>query len=1086
MNISRELSKRQADAVYHYKGPLLVLAGPGSGKTRVITYRVAYLIRNHNIPPESILAVTFTNKASQEMINRLHDDDLLGETIGMEVWIHTFHATCVRILRKYGDKINLNTRFAVLDQDSQEELLTRFIHDTKSSISMDKVWLVRDFISDAKVSLKDPTETHESERLNKINARNDMGNESLEIELDDVLEVSKLYQEYLKSHDVLDFDDLVSKTVQLLKDCPDVREELQYKFQFIMVDEYQDINLAQYELIKLLCNPENNIMIVADDDQSIYSWRGSNPAFIDKFKESYNPKTIQLVDHYRSTQTILKASQNLIAKNPRIKKSSLITNNDKGEQIYYYRLNETEDELQLVRMLIRKLIKEKYYSPGQIAIFYRTHRLADKLEQYLLDSKIGVRRIKREGLTNDPSIKAIIGYLRLICWNLAPDLDSALNFPDIVVDELTKQQLANIADENGIELIDLFRNINAYQDISPLTKKRINGFIKLIDELKDTLKEKNAINSIRKLLDILNSERSPYHTDEISNIEEPPRFGFIQQAVNAIYDSIQQKQNIDIFAYYGIDNYCSAGIFDYVFNSYFGLKDNVNCHFLPINVNIKNEIKASDSNNLYIIIGATETVPLNIAGRSIIIGDLEQTDCLVSVPSGQGGVISTAVLKICQRLMSSYEAGSNEGLILYDLETTSNKPKTAEIIEIAAKKLGTRRRGSDQDSIFHELVNPRKSIPSSITDLASPKKALPKTISEITKLTYEDLKDKPGIEDVLPRFLKFIGNNILIGHNIIEFDNRVIARYMSSFMGRPELTNRSYDTFAVARKLFPMENYKLGNLANKFGIPFNPDELHRAQNDIDLTERIFRSLRREELSRSERRSLKELLPIVALGILEKNAVMEKENSVFNNSAIRYLKYKKGQTEALELLPISHLNPDEAEEAIRFLDRMAEEDAPITRDDENWQAMVSKMMNSVVNFDQSDYDKSITGFLSHSALLTGSDISDESGDKVTMMTVHSAKGTEFPVVIMIGMEQGNFPIISQDQTEADLEEERRLCYVGMTRAKRRLYMTSVRFRRSDVEAPPSQFIWEIQPELMKTITSKDLEKQKTQKARVKTN
>ncbi|HGJ64634.1 TPA: hypothetical protein ENS27_04510 [bacterium] len=149
-------------------------------------------------------------------------------------------------------------------------------------------------------------------------------------------------------------------------------------------------------------------------------------------------------------------------------------------------------------------------------------------------------------------------------------------------------------------------------------------------------------------------------------------------------------------------------------------------------------------------------------------------------------------------------------------------------------------------------------------------------------------------------------------------------------------------------------------------------------------------------------------------------------------------------------------------------------------------MVSKMMNSVVNFDQSDYDKSITGFLSHSALLTGSDISDESGDKVTMMTVHSAKGTEFPVVIMIGMEQGNFPIISQDQTEADLEEERRLCYVGMTRAKRRLYMTSVRFRRSDVEAPPSQFIWEIQPDLIKTITSKDLEKQKTQKARVKTN
>jgi DNA polymerase III epsilon subunit family exonuclease len=1082
MNIPRDLSKRQTDAVYHYKGPLLVLAGPGSGKTRVITYRVAYLIRNHNISPESILAVTFTNKAAQEMINRLHDDELLGETIGMEVWIHTFHATCVRILRQYGTKIGLNPRFAILDQSSQEELLTRFIHDSKSSISMDRVWLVREFISDAKVRLANPTETRESDRLNRINARNEMSNGAIDINIDDLLDVSRLYQEYLNNHDVMDFDDLVSKTVRLLSECEDVRNELQRKFQFIMVDEYQDINLAQYEFISYLCNPERNIMVVADDDQSIYSWRGSDPTFIDKFREQYNAKTLQLVDHYRSTQTILRASQSLITKNPRIKKSSLITNNERGEAIYYYKLDDVNEELDLVKRLIRQLIKEKYYSPGQIAIFYRTHRLADKLEQYLIENKIGIRRVRREGLANDASIKAVIGYLRLICWGLAPDLDIALNFPDVVVDELTKQQLGNIAEDNKLELLDLFRNINSYEDISPLTRRRIEGFVNLLDELKETLKEVSAIKTIGKMLEILSSERNPYHSDDLSAIENPPTFGDLQQAVNVLYDSIQQKHIIKVIAYYGIDNYCAAGIITYVLNSYFDLEDNTKCQFLPPDTNIKDNF--DDNANIYIIIGAMDIVPPRISERSIIIGDLK-SNCLVSLPAGQGGVVSTIALKLCQRLMSSYEVGSTEGLILYDLETTGNKPKTAEVIEIAAKKMGTRRRGSDQDTIFHELVNPRKSIPSSITDLANPKR-ISKTISEITKITNDDLKDKPGIEEVLPRFLKFIGDSILIGHNIIDFDNKVLSKYMSSFMRRPELPNRSYDTLAVARKLFPMENYKLDALADKFGIPYDASELHRALKDVDLTERVFRSLRREELSRNERKSLKELLPLVALGILEKNAVMEKENAAFNNASIRYMKYKQGRSEAIGLLPISHLNPDEAEEAIRFLDRMSEEDPPETRENETWNIMVSKIMNNIVNFDKSDYDKSITAFLSHAALLTGSDVSEENEDKVTMMTVHSAKGTEFPVVIMIGMEQGSFPIISPDQSEAELEEERRLCYVGITRAKRRLYMTSVRFRMSDNEVSPSQFIWEIQPDLIKTVTSKELQNARTKRTKTVRN
>jgi DNA polymerase III epsilon subunit family exonuclease len=1072
MNISRDLSKVQASAVYHYKGPLLVLAGPGSGKTRVITYRVAYLIHSQGIHPESILAVTFTNKAAQEMINRLHDTDLLGETIGMDVWIHTFHATCVRILRQYGEKIGLNKRFAILDQDSQEEILAQFIHDSKSSISVDQVWLVRDFISNAKVSLKNPIETRESDKLNRINARNEMTIGAVDIVLDDVLEVAKRYQDYLSSHGVLDFDDLVSMAVRLLEEHADVRDELQKKFQFIMVDEYQDINQAQFELIRLLCNSENNIMIVADDDQSIYSWRGSDPLFIDKFKEQYKPKVIQLVDHYRSTQTILRASQSLIEKNTRIKKGSLITSNDRGEVIYYYKLDDINEELRLVRLLIRKLITDKYYSPSQIAIFYRTHRLADKLEQYLMEHKISVRRIRKEMLMNQSSIRAIIGYLRLMCWNLEPDFEKSLNFPDVIVDELTKLQLNNIALKNGVELLKLFRNIGSY-DVGPLTKRRIEQFVILLDKLNEIAKEGAAIKVIRGLLDMLDSERNPYHNDDLTAIENPPSFGSLQQAVNALYDKIQQKHPITIIAHYGIDNYCSAGIINYVLTSYFGME--VTCQFLSQDAEIVPPSLSEESNSLnwkdntknvlYLIIGEAGIVPPSIAQQSILIGasgqwnNITNSSYIASLPSGEGGAVSTVALKFCQRLMSSYEAGCSESLIVYDLETIGNQPKTAEIIEIAAKKMGAGRRGKDEDTSFHELVKPKKTIPKSSTDIHG--------------ITNDNVKDKPSIEEVLPKFINFIGNSILIGHNIVEFDNKVISRGMSLYMGRPELPNRSYDTFAVAKRLFPLENYKLDALADKFGIPYENSALHRADGDIKLTESIFRSLRREEFSRNERKSLKEVLPLVALGILDKNAAMEKENAAFYNAAIRYVKSKKGRSEGIELLPISHLEASEEEEAIRFLDKMADEEPPITKDDEVWNSIVARVQNSVVNFERDAYDKSLTSFLSYAALLTGNDVSEDTEDKVTMMTVHSAKGTEFPVVIMIGMEQGNFPIVSRDQSEAEMEEERRLCYVGMTRAKRRLYMTSVRFRNSDREATPSQFIWEIKPDLIKIVTAKEL-------------
>ncbi|MFC1713134.1 UvrD-helicase domain-containing protein [Candidatus Poribacteria bacterium] len=1073
MNIDRGLNTEQKRAVYHYKGPVLVLAGPGSGKTRVITRRVAYLIRHHNIPPESVLAVTFTNKAAGEMKDRLHSDALLGETIGVEVWIHTFHAACVRILREHGEKIGLSPRFGIVDQEKQEKIIAHYIRDLAGSISENQIWMVRNFISDAKLKLEDPTKPHETASLNRI-----MEDDSQIVTMEDLLEITRRYQGFLEEHDALDYDDLVCKAVNLLADHTDVRDGLQKQFQFIMVDEYQDINPAQYELIEHLCGHDRNLMVVADDDQSIYSWRGSDPSFIDRFRESYKPKEIHLVDHFRSTQSILRASQSLIRKNTRRKKSTLITDNDRGGIVYHYKLDTAEEELRLVEWLIRRLIREKRYSPGQIAIFYRTHRLADKLEQYLMERKIEVNRIRRESFFDDTSVRAIVDYLRLSCWNPEMYIDGVVNFPDMVMDELTKLQLERLAKRNRVEFGSLLRSIaegeTSSVEVGPLTRKRIRHFISSLDDFISSLTDESVSDVMRRLFDFLELRRCPYHTDDLAAIHSPDELGNLWQPVNALYGNIQQKSPVSIIAFYGMDNYCAAGILMHVLQNYLDMGENVTCQFLPPDDDSKDiELESFQQNAVYIVIGSRDSVPDNMVEHAILMGvdvDGEFVPCIANLPAGEGGVVSTTALKFCQRLLTAYESDNTDGLVVYDLETTGNNPKTAEIVEIGAKKLGVRR----SESEFQQLVKPRGKIPEFST--------------KIHGITNEDVKDEPSIEAALPSFLDFIGDSILVGHNIEEFDNKVINRQMVSYMGRAELTNGSYDTLSVSRRLFPLENYRLNALADKFGIEYG--DLHRADKDVELNQRVFRELRRKDLGQVVQTSLPEVLPLIAIGILEKNAAMEKENIAFYNAALRYLRQRRESDEAVEVLPVTNLESAEQEEAITFLDIMRKAEPSDTKDDIDWNLIKAKFQNIVLDFERSSYDKSLNAFLGYAVLLTSADLTeeDEEDDKITMMTVHSAKGTEFPVVIMIGMEQGNFPILPREQSEEEFEEERRLCYVGMTRAEKQLYMTSVRRRMSDREMTPSQFIWEIQPDLIETVSAKqirkawDKERQERQKAK----
>ena len=279
MNILHELNEKQTEAVTHKNGPLLVIAGPGTGKTRVITHRIAYLIREHGIKAESILAITFTNKAAQEMQERVNNE--IGEPHSSNIKVSTFHALCVKVLRKHALRIGLSENFTIFDQELQDEILTESVRALNLNTDDYPPWLLRNILSDAKCKSENPVDAVDATDIHDPETAENIRN------------VLRNYQDRLAEYDALDFDDLLVKTIELFEQVEDVQKDYHKTITHILVDEFHDVNSVQYHLLQLLCAPpEHNLMIVADEDQAIYSWRGSNPAYIEGFRADYNPKNL--------------------------------------------------------------------------------------------------------------------------------------------------------------------------------------------------------------------------------------------------------------------------------------------------------------------------------------------------------------------------------------------------------------------------------------------------------------------------------------------------------------------------------------------------------------------------------------------------------------------------------------------------------------------------------------------------------------------------------------------------------------------------------------------------------------------------
>ncbi len=503
------MNPKQKEAVLATEGPLLIMAGAGSGKTRVLTHRMAYLLQEKLVNPWNILAITFTNKAAKEMKERV--TRLVG-TAGSDMWVSTFHSMCVRILRREAEQIGYSRNFTICDQSETETLMKRIVKEKNLDSKKFEPRAILGKISNAKNELLTPEEY-----------ANMTGNYFDNI----VAECYGAYQRHLKNAQSMDFDDLIMQAVKLFEKYPETLAYYQNKFHYIHVDEYQDTNFAQYKLVQLLADKFNNICVVGDADQSIYGWRGADMANIMNFEKDYsNAKVVLLEQNYRSTKTILKAANGVIQNNNNRKDKKLWTDNVEGEKITYYRAQSEHDEARFIVSTMQQQVQEKGRKYGDFAILYRTNAQSRVIEDTLVKSNIPYKMVGGHKFYDRKEIKDVMAYLRLIS-NPADDLsfNRIINVPKRGIGGVSLQKLYDFSNIYDYSYLDAAKNVS----LSPLTGKaatETGKFAKMLTDLQQMAEFVSVTEIVEQMLEktgyitSLEQENTLESETRIANINE--------------------------------------------------------------------------------------------------------------------------------------------------------------------------------------------------------------------------------------------------------------------------------------------------------------------------------------------------------------------------------------------------------------------------------------------------------------------------------------------------------------------------------------------------------------------------------------
>jgi DNA helicase II / ATP-dependent DNA helicase PcrA len=504
------LNKEQAEAVQHTEGPLLIMAGAGSGKTRVLTNRIAYLLGEKEVSPRSILAITFTNKAAREMRERVHN--LVGEE-GAQIWVSTFHSMCVRILRRDIDRIGYNSNFSILDTSDQLSVIKQALKRLNLDPKQYDPRAMLGAISSSKNELITPEEYLK---------------EAGSLYEKKVAEVFDLYQKTLRRNQSLDFDDLIMQTIQLFDRVPEVLQYYQRRFQYIHVDEYQDTNHAQYRLVNQLASRYKNLCVVGDSDQSIYRWRGADIANILSFEKDYpNAKVVMLEQNYRSTKTILDAANKVIGNNTGRKPKNLWTDNIDGSKLRYYEAATERDEALYVTEKIEEMViteKKKHYR--DIAILYRTNAQSRSIEETFVKAGVPYQMIGGTKFYDRKEIKDMLAYLRLIA-NPDDDIsfERVVNEPKRGIGKTSIEKLQAYANMHEISLFDTLKEVD-FTGVSAKAANALSEFGTMINNWTKQVEFLTATDMVQQVLEgsgyeeMLRAEKSIESQSRLENLEE--------------------------------------------------------------------------------------------------------------------------------------------------------------------------------------------------------------------------------------------------------------------------------------------------------------------------------------------------------------------------------------------------------------------------------------------------------------------------------------------------------------------------------------------------------------------------------------
>ncbi|HDS29430.1 MAG TPA: hypothetical protein ENN67_00150 [Firmicutes bacterium] len=1033
-----ELDEKQREAVESDESAVMVVAGPGTGKTRVLTARAVYLTETLGIDPSRILAITYTNRAAAEMRSRLVSriDSPSGE-----VPVSTFHAWAYRLVRKYHRILGLTREPIVFDEESTEQLLMRLAG--------------RERIPEEAVSIR-----HLKQLLDRVKAQIafPIKDEKFDPEFwSGITDIFKAYQTELINRSALDFSDILIAALELLYCFPDAAEEVKNSTDHLLIDEFQDINTAQYRLVEALHRPGMKLFAVGDEDQTIYTFRGSRGEFIDLFVADFNAKLIPLTGSYRCSDGILFAAGNLIGKNRRSYQQPPSPPRDMANKrpLLVFEVEDEEEEARMVAKVVRSWVESGCDYKG-IAVLYRVHNLADECERVLIESGIPVVRLspekQRRELTDDP-----LPFLRLAVTDNEWDWDRSLGLPRDRLGELDDLRLRLAATREGITLDRLIARPARFRHLSPLGQarlKKLNEFVCSIR--KDASKEAPSM-LLNRAVGHLTATKSPWrpHEDSWLREEEEHLSGFDRISPEALLEEwTKSKTGIKILHAPTITAVIASEIIKSGCREVIG----VEAESFALSASPPDISKIPPDSRPVVVIG------LNIEPENIFPSDVLlpraiyiNRDGISEKPAEEACADESFSLALgAHRFiaeLAGYRPGGapGEDIVFFDIETTGTDIYRSEIVEIAAIRVHLKGNSARELGQFQSFVKPSRPIPASAT--------------EVHKITDNDVKNAQDISEVLARFIDFVGDSPLAGHNIDNFDVPIIRRDAARVLKRM-VGNFTLDTLPLSKRLLPGEPHRLEVLAEKFGIDVTV--AHRALDDVRTNIAVFNKLMEfDEGFRA--RGFAPDIPLMLAVAHSMDFESDTDPAYIRSAAARYITNSGSDSNLNRLMPA--LAPsawNRIQSSVRSLSKM--EYVPDESDTE-FANRVQFLRSEALRLEDENPSISLLEYLSHIAMLTDSDFDSEE-DAVRMLTIHAAKGLEFERIIIIGAEQGNLPhYLATNKTVSEVEEERRLTYVAITRARKKAAIMYAR-RRFGRWRPPSMFIGELPKISYKKFRTKD--------------